>query len=378
MGDSDTPVNLFGDPESNAAHKPANPGEQTTALGSRMAWRSASALFLIAGLGALFQLAFGTLSPVLEHPERAVVISCVSIAFSGVWWWCGAAKVDDRWLHAGVVMAYAILVALLSDAPTVESELGVMYLVPLIFVALFLPSRTLFFYVGLTVGLIVWSMLRHTDTGLMPGILTIAALASTSSLTLYVRLELDRIARQAAKLSGRDALTGLANLRPLYERVDRGINEAAREQAGLTVVMLDLEDFKRVNDQFSHSIGDETLRNVARAIEETVRRDELVARRGGDEFAIVTQATSDEEIATLVRRVGDAISDVRVDMLPQVRSGSTFGWATYQEGDSVGQILARADRELHEAKARQKRERWSWRSRQRRDERQARDEGWET
>ena len=378
MGDSDIPVNLFGDPESNAAHRPASPGEQTTALGSRMAWRSASALFLIAGLGALFQLAFGTLSPVLEHPERAVVISCVSIAFSGVWWWCGAAKVDDRWLHAGVVMAYAILVALLSDAPTVESELGVMYLVPLIFVALFLPSRTLFFYVGLTVGLIVWSMLRHTDTGLMPGILTIAALASTSSLTLYVRLELDRIARQAAKLSGRDALTGLANLRPLYERVDRGINEAAREQAGLTVVMLDLEDFKRVNDQFSHSIGDETLRNVARAIEETVRRDELVARRGGDEFAIVTQATSDEEIATLVRRVGDAISDVRVDMLPQVRSGSTFGWATYQEGDSVGQILARADRELHEAKARQKRERWSWRSRQRRDERQARDEGWET
>jgi diguanylate cyclase (GGDEF)-like protein len=272
-------------------------------------------------------------------------------------------------LHAGVLISYAILVALLSDAPSVESQLGVMYLVPLIFVALFLPSRTLFFYVGLTVGLIVWSMLRHIDDGLMPGILTIVALASTASLTLYVRLELDRIARQAAKLSGRDALTGLANLRPLYERIDRGINEAARDQAGLTVLMLDLEDFKRVNDQFSHSIGDETLRAVAQAIKDTVRRDELVARRGGDEFAIVTQATSDEDIQSLVRRVGDAISDARVDMLPQVRSGTTFGWASYEEGDSVGQILARADRELHEAKARQKRERWSWRARQRRDER---------
>lgn len=377
MGESENWDDRLGEPGSANAHTPDRPGDDDAALGTQMAWRSATVLFLVAGVGALLQIATGLLTPLLEHPDRAIVISVVSTALAGVWWWCGEAHVDQRWLHAGVLLSYAILVALLSDAPTVEAELGVMYLVPLIFVALFLPSRTLFFYVGLTVGLIVWSMLRNADEGLMPGILTIAALASTASLTLYVRLELDRIARQAAKLSGRDALTGLANLRPLYERVDRGINEAARGQAGLTVVMLDLEDFKRVNDQFSHSIGDETLRIVANAIEQTVRRDELVARRGGDEFAIVTQATSDEEITSLVRRVGDAISDARVDMLPQVRSGTTFGWASYEEGDSVGQILARADRSLHEAKARQKRERWSWRARKRRDELRS-DDGWES
>lgn len=377
MDDSEIWNERLEESEPDNAHKPAQAGDDEAALGTRMAWRSATVLFLVAGIGAMLQIATGLLTPLIEHPDRAVVIGVVSIALSGVWWWCGEADVDERWLHLGVILSYAILVALLSDAPTVEAELGVMYLVPLIFVALFLPSRTLFFYVGLTVGLIVWSMFRHTEDGLMPGILTIAALISTASLTLYVRLELDRIARQAANLSGRDALTGLANLRPLYERVDRGINEAARDQSGLTVVMLDLEDFKRVNDQFSHSIGDETLRIVAQAIKDTVRRDELVARRGGDEFAIVTQATSDEDIHSLVRRVGDAISDARVDMLPQVRSGSTFGWASYQEGDSVGQILARADRSLHEAKARQKRERWSWRARRRHDEQRS-EEGWGT
>jgi diguanylate cyclase (GGDEF)-like protein len=180
---------------------------------------------------------------------------------------------------------------------------------------------------------------------------------------LYVRLELNRIGRQAAALSGRDALTGLSNLRPLYERVERGLREFERGHGGLTVIMLDLESFKRVNDEYSHSVGDETLRVVAQAMTDTVRRDELVARRGGDEFAIVTGATDPDDIHSLIRRVSHNVSDARVDILPAVRSGVTVGFSTSIEGDTVGRLLARADRELHEAKARAKIERWSWRQR---------------
>ena len=118
--------------------------------------------------------------------------------------------------------------------------------------------------------------------------------------------------------------------------------------------MLDLEGFKRVNDEYSHSVGDETLRVVAQAISDTVRKDELVARRGGDEFAIVTSATDQEDIQTLIRRVSHNVSDARVDLLPGVRSGVTVGYATNVEGDTVGRLLARADRELNDAKAARK------------------------
>lgn len=334
-------------------------------LSSRIAWRSAAVLFVVAGVGALFEMATGLLGDQLTNPGVVAAVSIFAIFMGGVWWVVGDLDVDDRWLHLGVVMAYAILVTVFSNAPQVEAQLGIVYLVPLIFVALFLPSRSLFFYVSLSAVLICSAMLRNSDTdyAVMSGVMTIVALALTASLTLYVRLELDRIGRQAAQLSGRDALTGLANLRPLYERVERGVREAERGQSGLTVIMLDLEGFKRVNDQYSHSVGDQTLRVVARAIAETVRRDELAARRGGDEFAIVTTATDQEEISTLIRRVSDNVSDARVDLLPQVRSGVTVGFASYREGDTVGQLLARADRELHDAKARAKLERWSWRSR---------------
>lgn len=334
-------------------------------LNSRIAWRSAAVLFFVAGFGAIFEIATGLLDGVLLHPEMIVGVSIFAIVMGGIWWVVGDLDVDDRWLNLGVIMSYAILLTVFSDAPSVESQLGIVYLVPLIFVALFLPSKSLYFYVGLSVILIVSAMLRNPagEFGILPGVMTIAALALTASLTLYVRLELDRIGRQAAQLSGRDALTGLANLRPLYERVDRGVKEAERGHGSVTVIMIDLEGFKRVNDQYSHSVGDATLRVVARAISETVRRDELVARRGGDEFAIVTSATDEEEIESLIRRVAHNVSDARVDILPQVRSGVTVGYATFRDGDTVGQLLARADRELHAAKSKAKLERWSWRTR---------------
>lgn len=343
--------------------------EYDDTLGTRVAWRAAAVLFWVAGAGALIQLWSGLIESPVEYRNLTVALSFFALSMGCIWWWLGELDIDRRWLHVGVLMSYGILVAMFANAPTVESELGIVYLVPLVYVALFLPSRALFFYIALSIALILQSSLRHPESqfGLLPGLMTIVALASTAGLTLYVRLELNRIEKQAASLSGRDALTGLANLRPLYERVERGLREAERGHGGVTVIMLDLEGFKRVNDEYSHSVGDETLRVVAQAISDTVRRDELVARRGGDEFAIVTGATDPEDIQTLIRRVSHNVSDARVDILPAVRSGVTVGFATREDGDTVGRLLARADRELHEAKARAKIERWSWRQRRLRD-----------
>jgi diguanylate cyclase (GGDEF)-like protein len=340
-------------------------GDFDETLGKRVAWRAAAVLFWVAGLGALAQLVTGLISSPLTYPAVTVALSIFAVVMGCIWWVLGDLDFDERWLHLGVVMSYGILVSMFANAPTVESELGIVYLVPLIYVALFLPSRALFYYVAVSVGLILVTSMRHVDGefGLMPGLMTIVALVSTAGLTLYVRLELNRIGRQAVALSGRDALTGLSNLRPLYERVERSLRESERGHGGVTVVMLDLEGFKRVNDEYSHSVGDETLRVVAQAISDTVRKDELVARRGGDEFAIVTGATDPEDIQTLIRRVSHNVSDARVDLLPGVRSGVTVGYATSEEDDTVGRLLARADRELNDAKARARVERWSWRQR---------------
>lgn len=339
------------------------------ALGPRLAWRTAAVLYWGAGGGALIQLQFGWIGAFVERAGVTLAVGSIVMVLGLLWWAMGELEVPARWLELPVLLSYGIFLVMFANMPTIEAQLGMIYLIPLIFVALFMPARSLVLYIALSVVLILQASIRHMDDefGLVPGLLTIVALASSAGLTFYVRLELNRIEELAASLSDRDALTGLANLRPLYERVELGLQEAERSGAGFTVIMLDLDGFKRVNDEYSHSVGDETLRVVARAIADTVRRDELVARRGGDEFAIVTGATDPTEIQTLIRRVSHNVSDARVDILPAVRSGVTVGYATMQEGDTVGRLLARADRELHDAKARAKLERWSWRQRRLQD-----------
>jgi diguanylate cyclase (GGDEF)-like protein len=352
-------------PPERAGLLPQVDGDGYRGLTTQMAWRTASVLFAVTAAACLLQAAGGLFGDTVANRITVDALGALMLVFSGIWWHLGTRAVDARWLHAVALMSYLLIAAVLRQAPSVEAHLGIAYLLPLIFAALYLPSRALVFYIALSVAFIAYSTFVHADGGfgLVPALMIAAALVTTASLTLYVRLQLDRIGRQAAFLSGRDALTGLANLRSLYERVDLMIRRAAREESGLTVLMIDLQGFKRVNDQHSHSVGDEMLRVAARALAESVRRDELVARRGGDEFTIVSDLSDERHIDALIDRLARAVARAREQLIPDSPSGVTVGYATYREGDSVGTLLARADHALNECKAATRIERWSWRAR---------------
>lgn len=340
-------------------------GDGHGALTAQAAWRTSAVLFTATGLACLVQVATGLFDHAVKSPGVVAAAAVASLLLAVVWWTMGERNADTKWLHVGQLTSYALLTIVLAQAPSIASHLGVAYLLPLIFAALFMSSRSLLFYIGLSIGFIVASSIAYADESIsvLPVAMTIAALVSTAGLTFYVRLQLDAIGRQSARLSGRDALTGLPNLRPLYERLDVMINRAARDDGALAVVMLDLEGFKRVNDQYSHSVGDQTLRAVADAMAAIVRRNELVARRGGDEFAVVTDTADPVEIEAMIDRLSTAIADARLAMLPDAPTGVTAGWSVYQDGDDIGHLLSRADHALNEAKAESRIKRWSWRAR---------------
>lgn len=340
------------------------PADGYVGLTQRNAWQVAAAIYAVLAGGALIETLAGLLNNALVDSNVVIAVCVVNLLMAGLFWRLSSLPVDDRFLNIVPIVGYASLAAVLHQAPAMEPHLGVVYLCPLIFAALFLNARSLAFYIALSIAFITYSTALHADEpfGVVPGVLITAALVASASLTMYVRLQLDRIGRQAAYLSGRDALTGLANLRPLYERVDVLAKRAERGTGAVSVVMLDLDGFKRVNDHYSHSTGDATLRAVAESLLTSVRRDEMVARRGGDEFAIVTESQDEDEIAALIERVSTGVSTTRAELLPDMPTGVTAGYATYREGDTVGQLMARADRRLHEAKAEARHQRWSWRS----------------
>jgi diguanylate cyclase (GGDEF)-like protein len=163
------------------------------------------------------------------------------------------------------------------------------------------------------------------------------------------------LARKLDELRDRaetDALTGLANRRTLDERLDEELDRARRHGTHLSLVLLDIDDFKQVNDRFGHQAGDEVLRAIAPVFAGTLRELDLAARFGGEEFAVVLPGTTvagGRSVAELIRK---AFAQITVDSASgeRIRVTASFGVAEYPTCPSVAALIAKADAALYEAK----------------------------
>ncbi|MEO7039897.1 MAG: sensor domain-containing diguanylate cyclase [Gemmatimonadaceae bacterium] len=155
--------------------------------------------------------------------------------------------------------------------------------------------------------------------------------------------------------SNHDALTGLANRRQFEERLRHHLLEHARHRQPVSLILLDIDMFKTVNDIFGHQGGDEVLKEVARAAERTVREIDLCARYGGEELAILLPQTNLAGASRTAERLREAIANLRV---PPPNGGSpitvtaSFGVAAYTESVKAGDLLfPAADMALYQAKS---------------------------
>ena len=124
----------------------------------------------------------------------------------------------------------------------------------------------------------------------------------TLAQNLATVLENARLYEDARKLADRDPLTGFFNHRYLHERLSEEVLRAVRTRRPLSVVMLDLDDFKLVNDTYGHMVGDEVLREVARRLLSSVRSYDFVGRYGGEEFVLLLPGTSSDEAMIIAER----------------------------------------------------------------------------
>jgi diguanylate cyclase (GGDEF)-like protein len=149
-----------------------------------------------------------------------------------------------------------------------------------------------------------------------------------------------------------DGLTGLVNHRTFQERFSAMLGRADRLKFPVSLILTDIDHFKKVNDTYGHPVGDEVLRRVAAILAGSARKIDIVARYGGEEFAIVLEATDRAGARQLAERI-------RVDVSQQVFQSSkgsfkatlSLGVASYPDDATAKDvIIARADQSLYAAK----------------------------
>jgi diguanylate cyclase (GGDEF)-like protein len=151
-----------------------------------------------------------------------------------------------------------------------------------------------------------------------------------------------------------DPLTGLPNARYMALRFDEESSRARRSGRSFQVVMLDLDDFKLVNDSFGHKVGDKMLREMARIIQGQLREYDFLARYAGDEFVAIVQELVGTQVDDLRQRIETAVSEFALNVRGGGRAqvGISVGTSTFGlDGESLDQLLVAADQAMYRAKS---------------------------
>ncbi|MCX6072460.1 MAG: diguanylate cyclase [Chloroflexi bacterium] len=159
-----------------------------------------------------------------------------------------------------------------------------------------------------------------------------------------------RLFAQIQQMAVTDPLTGLFNRHKLNESLEMEVERARRYARPLSLIMLDLDDMKEINDSFGHPVGDEALRRVAHAIRSQVRRTDLPTRYGGDEFMIVLPEVECEEAKAIALRIGNEIEKGSFDGVHLSSSAGVAEWKP--EFATVEEFVSAVDQSLYLDKGR--------------------------
>lgn len=149
-------------------------------------------------------------------------------------------------------------------------------------------------------------------------------------------------------LSVTDALTGIHNRRYFQERLKAELDRAQRDDQELAVIMLDIDHFKRINDQYGHAVGDHVLRSLCQRIGQRLRRTDVFCRLGGEEFMVLCPGSNAEQARLLAMELWQGVRNLPVDGVGKVTA--SFGVAGWRPGEGADALLLRADAGVYAAK----------------------------
>lgn len=177
-----------------------------------------------------------------------------------------------------------------------------------------------------------------------------------SILTMAQELEalINQLKEEKDKLENMaytDPLTGLSNRRLFMEETKRLVELARRHGEPLSIIMLDVDNFKRINDEYGHDVGDIVLQKLAEVIKKNIRSSDVAARYGGEEFIVALPKTDERGALLVAERIRQDFKRTKVKLnSEEVGTTVSIGVASYGNGDDLDTLIKKADEALYEAK----------------------------
>lgn len=260
---------------------------------------------------------------------------------------------EDNKVLKPAVMALSLFfisgVAVADFATGYRTAVSLLYMVPIVFTAFF-SWRVAAVIIAALSG-IADTIFDYASHHAFTEINTINSATQTIFFLIfvYVLLSLKKSQARLRLLSATDPLTGLANGRYFFEIVNSEIQRSVRYKHPFTIVYLDIDNFKNINDTFGHNAGDALLREIAKKAKSTIRSTDTMARLGGDEFAILLPETGSGGFKGAVDRVQDILSQVKASN----GSAVTFSIGVITNNCrpcTFDEIIMAADKLMYEAK----------------------------
>ncbi len=179
------------------------------------------------------------------------------------------------------------------------------------------------------------------------------ALVESVALEAGTALQNARLYSEAAERANRDSVTSLFNHRAVQEQLHATLARCRRSGGQFSIVMMDLNNFKFFNDTYGHPVGDDVLRNVARALEEASRASDVLGRYGGDEFVMLLPDTDAQGTLEACARIQTALDSRYLEPVAGTRLpiSISFGWSSFPaDGESILDLLTAADQHLYDHK----------------------------
>jgi diguanylate cyclase (GGDEF)-like protein len=276
-----------------------------------------------------------------------------------------------RSVTRAVVMGFldtAFLSFFVQRSGSLSSPLPLLYVVTPVLYATTTPRRRISMIIAVAgtasyativlleqLGLVAYapaSAIARPESGMAVGCVLLVALSTavTAGLSSQLIWALGQANVRLRDLSQHDELTGLYNRRYAVQRLEDELARSQRNPASATFAMVDLDGFKRVNDEQGHDAGDTVLKAVAAALLSATRRADVVARYGGDEFVILFPGTELEGTLAVGARMLELVREAARQACPAIPVSASMGTTGLRPADDATEVVRRVDEQLYAAK----------------------------